>query len=58
MKTQEPIIENEMLPFTSEKGVRLSNRHWRVKIFWQNEEGQWEDRGTGQSVIKQKVRFK
>lgn len=34
------------------------NSQWRVKLYHLNEEGQWDDKGTGHVQIKKQVKLK
>jgi hypothetical protein len=51
MNTSQPIIEHELLPREMDRGLSSSENSWRVKLFWQNAEGAWDEGGTGQCQI-------
>ena len=34
-----------------------TNTKWRVKLYHLNEEGQWDDKGTGNVEIKKQVKI-
>ena len=38
--------------------VSILNNKWRVKLYYLNEDGQWDDKGTGNVQIIKKVIFK
>ena len=55
MSTSKPIIEHEVLPRNVDFDISSSENSWRIKIFWQNAEGTWDEGGTGYCQIVRKV---
>ena len=51
MKSNESIIEKEILPSSVEKELFYYDQFWRVKVFELNPDSTWTDCGTGLASI-------